>query len=206
MLSMRIRRSINALGLVWILSVGCVGRPLVDNPTVVRSDGSPPLCENPVLVAPGEPGPDSYADTFERILDVVDDYFPVAYANRYDGRIVCTPRIAPGYERLWMAGSPSRRERLLATFQTYRHRCQVHIRAAEQGGYLVQVFVLKDLYDPDSPSGAKAPAIFQEAQSVGRIYESDDLILGIQPGERWINKGRDQAFEQLLLRQIRSGQ
>jgi hypothetical protein len=200
----------DALGVLLILTVtaggGCIGQPHLDNPTTVRSDGSPPICENPVLVAPGEPGPDSYAETFERILDVVDDYFPIAYANRYDGRIVCTPRIAPGFERLWMPGSPSRRERLLSTLQTYRHRCQVQIRAAEQGGYLVQVFILKDLYDPAGAAGVKAPSVFQEAASIDRNYEVVDPINTSTSGERWINKGRDMAFEQLLLRLIQHGQ
>jgi hypothetical protein len=202
---MRYGRVLRSLALLLVVtSSGCFGRPTLENPTYLRSDGTPAPCENPVLVNPGPPTPEIYEETFERIHDVIDDYFTISYANRYDGRIVCAPRIAPGYERLWMLGSPSRRERLLATFQTYRHRCHVHIRAAEPGGYLVQVFVLKDLYDAPSPEGARAPAVFQESGTLDRVYEVVDPASA--PGDRWINKGRDEAFEQLLLRQIQRGQ
>ena len=34
-------------------------------------------------------------------LDVLDDYFEISFANRYDGSIHSFPRIAPGLEQLW---------------------------------------------------------------------------------------------------------
>ena len=198
-------RLVSIIGMGFILSAGCIGRPQVDNPALIRTDRSASPCENPVLIAPGTPGADSYAEVFEKILDVIDDSFEIAYTNRYDGRIISVPRIAPGYERFWMSGSPSSRERLLATFQTYRHRCYVQIRAAEPGGYLVQVYVLKDLYDPSQPQNALAPAIFQESNSIDRIYEVVDPS-SANPGETWINKGRDSGFEQAILRKIQQCQ
>jgi hypothetical protein len=195
-----------SLGLLCLVaSLGCVGRPLSENPAWIRGDRVVPNCENPVLIAPGDPGPDRYAQVFEKVLDVVDDYFEIGYSNRYDGHIIAIPRIAPGYERLWMAGSPSHRERLLATFQTYRHRCHVHIEAAEPGGYSVKVYVLKDLFDAPAPSRASAPAVFQEANTVDRQFEVVDPFPS-SLGERWINKGRDTAFEQAILRKIQQCQ
>ena len=42
----------------------------------------------------------------EPVLDVLSDYWVVAYASRYDGRIETAPTLAPGTEEPWKPGSP----------------------------------------------------------------------------------------------------
>src|SRR5438477_6573989 len=123
---------------------GCVHGPLSDNPTLV----CPPGCEGsaPILVAPGQPNAAAYDEVFNKVLDVLDDYFVVRFSSRYDGHIVCWPRDAPGLEQPWKPGSPDFKERLYATLQTTRHECEVFITPTEHG-YLVQVIVRKQLED-----------------------------------------------------------
>jgi hypothetical protein len=182
---------------------GCVSGPLADNPTLVRPAGAG--CDNAVLVSPGHPGPDAYAQVFERVLDVLDDYFVVKYNSRYDGHIVCYPRIAPGLEQPWKPGSPDLRERLYATLQTVRHVAEVYIQPADQGGYWVQVIVAKELEDLPRPTRSTAGgAAFRSDPTVERTFEVIDPSTPLRaPGELpFIPKGRDTALEQAILRRI----
>src|SRR5262245_28643874 len=75
---------------------GCATAPPVDNPVLVRRAES---VENPVLVSPGQPTAASYKEVFEKVIDVLDDYFILQTPNPYEGRITTKPRIAPGYEQ-----------------------------------------------------------------------------------------------------------
>ena len=108
-------------GAVLLLAAGCMSVPNIDNPAFVRPDPSVHVA-NPVWV-PGAGQPSYYNEkVFEKILDVVDDYFEIHFASRYDGHIETFPRIAPGYEQIWKPGSPDAYQRLEATLQTIRHR------------------------------------------------------------------------------------
>src|SRR3954452_9306687 len=113
------RRLWTAGACVALFASGCASGPLVDNPVNI---GPPPptVAANPAFVPLGPP---DYACVFETCLDVVDDYFEVALATRYDGRIRSFPRVAPGLEQPWRPGSPEGSERLLATFQSYAYVC-----------------------------------------------------------------------------------
>ena len=192
-------RRIYRYGFLSVLGVtGCASVPPLDNPALVQ----PGCVENPVLLAPGLPTPDGYAETYERVLDAVDDYFIIKPGSRYSGRIETEPRVAPGYEQPLKPGSPDRYERLLATFQSIRHRGIIEIQAGERGGYLVYVEVLKELEALEQPSLAVAgPASFRQAPTVNqrRAIVSADAIDG-----NWIPLGRDTAMEQAILRRIQS--
>src|SRR5262249_46159143 len=61
---------------------GCATGPMLDNPIRV-GDAVPAACENPILIYPARAPGEGYAEVFDRVLDVVDDYFPIAYATRY---------------------------------------------------------------------------------------------------------------------------
>src|SRR5205814_239754 len=50
---------------------GCAGRPILDNPALVRPESAGP-CANPCFVGLGPP---DYAVVFETVLDALDDYF-----------------------------------------------------------------------------------------------------------------------------------
>lgn len=185
------------LGLLF--SVGCASGPRVENPVSFRPEVGP--IENPVMIAPGEPGPHAYAQVFEKVLDVVDDEFKIAYSNRYDGRIVSEPRIAPGIVQFWEPGSPSSSERLLASLQSIRHRAEIQILAAPQGGYLIEVRVFKELLDSPQPLRApSAVAVFREAPTVERQFQVVDQT---RPDVRWIPQGREIGIEQVILEKLR---
>jgi hypothetical protein len=175
---------------------GCAGRPLLDNPIFVRPEPAGP-CPNPVFLALGPP---DYAVVFEKVLDALDDYFEIAYANRYDGTIRTHPLIAPGLEQPWKPGSPDGAERLLATLQSIRYRGDVTIQPAERGGYLVQVVVYKELEDVPRPIRATAgDAAFRSDNTVDRQFEVVDpsVVEG-----NWIPLGREVYLEQAILQRI----
>lgn len=180
-------------------AAGCLTRPPVDNPVLVRgADG----IENPVLVSPGQPTAASYREVFEKALDVVDDYFEIQTPNPYAGTITTLPRVAPGYEQFWKHGNPDARQRLLATLQSVRQQATVEIRSGERGGYLVYVVVERELEDVPRPSRATAGgAVFQELQTVDR--QTDVVTPETTATRAWFKVGRDYAFEQEILRRIR---
>lgn len=192
----------NRLRAEWVaclLAGGCATAPPLDNPVAVRAPAGG--VENPVLVSPGQPTPEAYDEVFNKVVDVLDDYFDLLPPNPYDGRIVSRPRIAPGYEQLWRRGNPDLRNRLLATFQTIRQTAVAEIRAGERGGYLVYVVVERELEDLPWPVLARSGAVFQEAPTVDRRVEVVGPDSPTEPG--WYRVGRDYPLEQLILRRIR---
>ncbi|MGL4419874.1 MAG: hypothetical protein ACRCZF_04340 [Gemmataceae bacterium] len=188
----------NCLGFgLGLGTTGCASLPPLDNPVLLRGGAT----ENPILVAPGEPTANTYAEVYEQILDVLDNYFEMKPTSRYAGHIETLPRLSPGYEQPWKVGSPDARERLISTFQTMRHIAVVDIWAGERGGYRVSIEVYKELEDLSRPSQAIAGgSLFREAPTVERRAE----IIGSEstPERFWIPKGRDYAFEQKLLKEL----
>jgi hypothetical protein len=137
---------------------------------------------------------------FEKVLDVLDDYFEIAYANRYDGRIETFPSIAPGIEQPWKPGSPDCSQRLLAFFQTIRHRAIVIITTADDGGYFIDVKVLKEEEDLPNPIRYTAgSASFRITPTVQRQFEVVEPEF-YEPN--WIPIGRDFKLEQVILERI----
>lgn len=185
---------------------GCATGPLIDNPLMVRPEPGAPV-ENPVFIPLG---PKSYGKVFEKTLDVLDEYFEIAYANRYDGRIETHPRIAPGLEQLLKPGSPDLYQRWLASCQTIRHRCMVMIQAADDGGFFVQVTVFKELEDLPRPMRLNSgDAAFRSDPTVERQFEVIDPTVQesnfiLRPGQNmWIPAGRDFALEQAILAKLK---
>jgi hypothetical protein len=184
------------------LAAGCASVPPLDNPVLVRPNTTD---ENPITVAPGTPDRASYAEVYERVLNVLDDDFDLRPSTRYSGFIETYPRTAPGFEQPWKPGSPDHRERLLATTQSIRHTARVQITDGERGGYRVYVEVWKEVEDLAAPAGVaglNAPgglASFREAPSVDRRAE---LVAVSSPGRQWVPAGRDFAYEQKILKKI----
>lgn len=180
-----------AAGLL-LLCGGCLSGPLLDNPVRVQPVVEGDAC-TPVYIPLG---PSAYGLVFEHVLDVVDDYFEISEASRYTGRIETFPSIAPGLEQPWKRGSPDFEQRLLATFQTIRHRAVVNIRPAEDG-FFVEVVVLKELEDLERPAHAQAgAATFRTDNSLERQFEVIELYGG---SAGWIPIGRDHKLEQVIL-------
>jgi hypothetical protein len=199
-------RRLRAACVLALLAAGCVTGPLLDNP--LRVEGvSTADCENPAEagIAPGL----VYAELFDRSLDAVDDFFPIQYANRYEGRILGRPTIAPGYEQPWKPGSPDHYQRTLVTLEPYRYRCELRIREAAKSGYFVQVTVRKELKDYPAPANQFVTVpVFGDVGTVDRdqflVVDPDATSPIVNPGDRWIPKGRDTAIEQAILRKLHS--
>ena len=186
---------------------GCASVPDMDNPLPVRSAARVVEVENPILIAPGIHTEESYAEAYMLVLRVVDDYFEIAYANPFDGRVVGKPKIAPGIEQPWKPGTGNLRERIVATFQTIRYRCTAQITPIEGGGYFVDVAVFKELLDDPRPSSTTgAISSFREQGTVERQFEVIDENSTAYDGGRWIPKDREHSIEQAILRKIREGQ
>jgi hypothetical protein len=172
-----------------------------------------PLQENPVLLSPervaAQPnpvylplGPFSYAKVYEKVTDVVQDYFEIEKFTPFDGIIDTYPRIAPGLGQPWKPGSPDLYQRLLASFQTIRYRAQVQIRAANDGGYFVSVKVFRELEDLERPTREyerRGAAVFRNEVSVERQYEVVDET---RLDAAWIPIGQDHQLEQVILDRI----
>jgi hypothetical protein len=185
------------LGAMVLLGSGCATGPLIDNPALMQPDPSVNV-ENPVFVPLG---PQSYGMVFEKVIDILDDYFEIAYTNRYDGTIRTFPRISPGLEQPWKPGTPDFDQRLEATLQTIRHRAEVLIQAADDGGFFVQVTVYKELEDLPQPIRATAgSASFRSDNTVERQYEVIDPTVF---ETNWIPRGRNTQLEQLILQRIK---
>lgn len=184
------------LGVLAVVSAGCASVPPLDNPLNVL-----PVQENPTIIAPGTPDAESYAEVWERVIDVVDDYFELKAPSRYAGYVETLPHITPGFEQPWKHSSPDKRERLIATLQTIRNTAKVTVSAGDRGGYKVYVEVWRELLDQERPSRAMGgAAVFQETATVDRRNE----VVGTESSadRQWIPAGRDYAFEQLILRRI----
>lgn len=184
-------------GVVAMCAWGCATGPLLENPAFLRPDPTVNV-ENPVYLPQGG---QFYNTVFEKVLDVVTDYYEIAYANRYDGRIETHPRTAPGLVQLWRPGSPDFYQRLLATTQSIRSYARVRIDAASDGGFFVDVKVYKELENLPRPIRATAGAAsFQGDSTVERQFE---VINPNVTESNWIPLGRDHELEQLLLQRLR---
>src|SRR5438128_4177345 len=155
--------------------------------------------QNPVFIPLG---PTSYGQVFENCLQVLGDYgFELREQNRYGGHIETMPRVSPGLALFLKPGSPDLRDRLLSTLQTYRHRVEIDIQPAENGGFFVKVTAYKELEDLPRPVRASVgAAIFRNENNVERQFEVIDPTLFDQA---WIFRGRDSALEQELIRRLK---
>src|SRR5262249_5806662 len=176
---------------------GCASGPLLDNPVFIGQVSARHV-ENPIYVPLGPP---SYGLVFEKVLEVVGEYFEIRYSNRYDGRIITFPKIAPGLGQPWKPGSPDLYQRFEATLQTIRHRGEIEIQTAEDGGFFVHVTVYKELEDLATPSRATAgAATFRSDVTVDRQFEIIDAPLF---EATWIPIGRNIELEQVILERIK---
>src|SRR5437016_266915 len=125
------------------LGAGCQNAPaLIEGPVFVPAGSNVVHDQNPVFIPLG---PDSYGQVFENCLRVLGDYgFEILESNRYDGRIECLPRTAPGLLLFLRPGSPDLYDRLLATTQSYRHRVSLAIQPADNGGFFIEVIARKE--------------------------------------------------------------
>lgn len=185
-------------GAAMALSAGCVTMGnFWDNPALITAEPGV-VAENPLYLPLGPP---AYGAVFEKVLDVLDDYFEISYANRYDGRIETFPKISPGLEQPWRPGSPWVYQRVEATLQTIRRRGAVLIQPADDGGFFVGVTVFKELEDLPQPVRSTAgAAAFRSDVTVERQFEVIDPTVF---EANWVPRGRDAELEQLILQRLK---
>jgi hypothetical protein len=199
-----------AAALALVLA-GCSTGPLRDNPLIFRPGQVMPrentlfrrepfvAQENPLYLPQGAQ-PEVYDKIFQKALDIVDDFWEIAYSNRYEGRIETQPAVAPGILQPWKPGSPDFYQRLLADLQSIRHRCIVLITTADEGGYYIDVKVLRELEDLPTPIRSTAgSASFRIVSTIERQFEVIE-----QPiyESNWIPIGRDYKLEQVILERL----
>lgn len=180
---------------------GVSPQPLVQGP-------SPPIVGHgvggPVFVPVGN---EDLA--WEQIVDVVDDYFRVERESRVqtvgnvitEGRIDTFPQVGATWlepHRLDSVGWDNRWE---STFQTIRRRAVLRIMP-QQGGYLIDAMVSKELEDLPRPENSTAgAATFRNDNSLPSRLDED--VNRTRLSENWIPLGRDPLLEQQLLAEIR---
>ena len=108
----------------------------------------------------------------------------------------------------WLPAGSSRGNRavpifisaLLADFQSIRHRCIVLITTAEEGGYYIDVKVLKELEDLPTPVRSTAGAAsFRMNSTIERQFEVIEQNIY---DSNWIPIGRDLKLEQVILERL----
>jgi len=158
-----------------------------------------PLCDNPCFIPIADP-----ARAWETVVDVIDDYFkiereePVRLAGNtlIEGRIDTFPKVGATMFEPWEHDSANGDERVESTLQSMRRKALVRVMPA-QGGYWVDVAVLKELENLPRPEFATAgAATLRYDDSLVRVVNP----VGAQPPTmNWIPQGRDPALEQRIL-------
>lgn len=161
-------------------------------------------CPNPVFV------PVANQDlAWEQIVDVVDDYFRVERENRVqvvgnvitEGRIDTFPQVGATWLEPHRPDSVGWDNRWESTLQTIRRRAVLRV-IPQQGGYLIDAVVNKELEDLPRPENSTAgAATFRNDNSLPS--RSIDPVSRTRFSETWIPQGRDTWAEQALLAEIR---
>ncbi|MFO0871326.1 MAG: hypothetical protein U0935_20575 [Pirellulales bacterium] len=144
---------------------------------------------------------------WNQLVDELDDYFRIAREQRVqdsggvltEGRIDTYPTVGATALEPWRRDSTPGFERLEATLQSIRRRCTARVIPRE-GGYFVEVQVLKELEDVSQP---------ERSTVVGPTQRHDgSLVRGetdTQTGPQtlgWICIGRDVSLEQQILTEL----
>jgi hypothetical protein len=175
--------------------------------------GPPPAPKNSAVIPPLD------AETvWNRLVDVVDDYFKVAAEQRVvfsngvpaEGRIDTFPQTGSTLLEPWRGDSVGFRERLEATLQSIRRIGTVRL-SPDPAGWRVEVVVEKQLENMPRPMMATTGgASFRNDDSLYR-YGTPLPTLGQQVGDQprpvaaptpnrgWIPLGRDPLLEQRML-------
>lgn len=159
---------------------------------------------NPLFVATVD-----HEGLWNQVVDELDDYFRIAREQRVqeiggvltEGRIDTHPAIGATFFEPWRRDSTPGQERLEATLQSIRRRATVRVIPRE-GGFLVEVQVLKELEDVSQPerSTASSPTWRHDGSLVRgeSNTQTGPQTLG------WICIGRDPSLEQQILAELQA--
>lgn len=200
------RRLANALTLsVFVAVLGCASGPLPSNPFFAD-----PGHESGAVLSSNEPNPiwvpqrpEAYALVFDTAYDVLDEYFDIAYSNRFSGEIRSHPLVTAGYFDGFglRLGYYDHYENTESTLQSVRRIAFVTITPATSGGYYIDVQVFKELEDLPRPSHAAAgSASYRTDNPIERQFTVVDPYY-VRRG--WLPFGRDHALEQRILQRLK---
>ncbi len=180
-----------------------------------------PMQQATIIQVPGGPAPGTAAANplfvpvanqdlaWEQMVDVVDDYFRIERESRVqrvgdvitEGRIDTFPQVGATWLEPHRPDSAGWDNRWESTFQTIRRRAVVRV-IPQQGGYLIDAVVNKELEDLPRPENSTAgAATFRNDNSLpSRLEES---VNRTRLSKNWIPLGRDCMVEQQLLAEIR---
>lgn len=194
------------------------GTPQPVGPAFIAPGNTNPVFQSPQASAPNPGGgvtqavfvPVTNEDyAWEQIVDVVDDYFRIDQENRVqmvgnvitEGRIDTFPEVGSTMIEPNRFDSVGRYNLVESTFQSIRRRAEIRV-IPQQGGWLVDAIVYKELEDLPRPENATAGAVaFRNDNSLqSRVSEQTSHT---RLSDYWIPLGRDCEIEQEILSEIR---
>jgi hypothetical protein len=183
-----------------------------------------PQPQGPAFVAPGQlaaqPGVDTRVSkpvfipvtnedyAWEVIVDVVDEYFQIDQENRVqlvgtvmtEGRIETFSQVGATALEPNHIDSVGRYNLAESTFQSTRRRAEIRV-VPQQGGYMVEAVVYKELEDlprPENSTSGAASYRFDNSLS-SRL---DEQVSRTRLSNHWIPMGRDCDIEQEMLNEM----
>lgn len=142
------------------------------------------------------------AAVWERAVDMLHVYqFPVERENRLDGIIETDYKVGAGLMEPWHHDAITFGDRLQGSLQPIRRQARISMIPA-QGGYLVEIEVLKELED----AGRSVVRSAGTATFTGSNPQRSelDVIVGPTSPAGWVLLGRDQNLEQSMLARLLS--
>jgi hypothetical protein len=179
-------RTINViLGLMLtVASTGCVS---------LNAYG--PAMVNPVFVRAG----DDQEVAWEKVVDTVHDFlFDIDRENKLGGIIETKYKTGSNILEPWHPDSVGLADRWESTFQSIRRKVFIRFTAV-RGGYLIGVEAVKELEDVPRAQTSVGGATFLDNNALQRDLNP---VVGQDTPSGWINRGRDAALEQAMLRSI----
>lgn len=161
-----------------------------------------PTSHNPIFVSSCD-----HEFLWSVLVDVIDSHFEISRempVRLYDhvlteGRLDTKPKIGASIAEPWHADSVGIRERIDCTLQTIQRRAIARV-IPEANGYLIELFVYKELEDNKNPLKSSSSAA--NLRFVDDVDEFTDRI-DIETGTAgWIMIGRDTGMEDRLLLEI----
>lgn len=193
-------RNVAAL-LLFLASTWLTGCGALRNPFASRSSS---IIENPLFV----PAMDREF-IWNQTVDAVDDYFRIEREERVrliggvltEGRIDTHPLTGSTLFEPWRNDSTPGYEKLHATLQSIRRRGTVRVIPTE-GGYLLDVHVLKELEDLDKPEHATAGGA--TLRHDGSLVRQEGAAGRYSVSLGWTPIGRDLTLEQNILADLQA--
>lgn len=157
-------------------------------------DAYGPQISNPIFVRANNP-----EDAWEQTVDVVHDYlFDIERENKLGGVIETRYKVGASVVECWQPDTIGPSNRLESTFQSIRRKAFVRLTPAP-GGYMVGVEAIKEIEDVPRAVTSAGGATFLDNSALQRDLNP---VVGQDTPSGWINKGRDPALEQAMLRSI----